>query len=107
MSEPSQATQPTWLVRNERRIAAASIAIAVLGVIIEIFAGFGYRMELIPFQAALLQMLPVGAYIAAAGAVLCAVAVVLSYRIHKGAFLRPAAPVFIALIVAGLAVYFP
>lgn len=107
MSETLPLAQPNWVARNYRRISGASIAIAVIGVAIELGAGFGYRAELIPLQPALLRMLPAGAYIAAGGAALCAIAIGLAVVVHKSAFLRPAAPVIVALIAAGLAAFLP
>lgn len=100
-------TQPGWLARNYRRIAIFSAAIAALGVLAELGSGFGYRMELLPLQTALLQVLPAGAYIAAAGAALCLLTLVLGFTVHKGASSRLSATVGIALVAAGFAAYLP
>ena len=107
MSETSQAAQPGWLSRNFGRIAAACFAVAVIGTLVEIGAGFGYRFELIPLQTALLKMLPIGAYISATGAGLCVAALVLSVILHKGEFLGRSAIVLVGLIIGGLATYMP
>ena len=101
------AGRPNWIARNYRRIAIFGIAVAVLGILAELGSGFGYRLELLPLQTALLQVLPVGAYIAAAGAVLCLVTLALGFTIHKGAGRGLSIAVIVALIAAGLAAYLP
>ena len=107
MSETVSAAQPNWLARNYHWIAGLSTAVAAIGVLTELSAGFGYRWELIPLQTALLQVLPVGAYIAAGGAVLCLIALALAYVVYQGAFLRPSAALIVVLIAAGAAAYMP
>jgi hypothetical protein len=50
---------------------------------------------------------PAGAYIAAAGAALCLLTLVLAYSVYKGAFLRPSAAVIVFLVAAAAAAYLP
>ncbi len=99
--------QPTWIARAYPRIAGAAIAIAVVGVLAEFGSGFGYRFGLLPLQVALQQMLPTGAYIAAGGAVLCAITLALAALVHKDAFLKRSMPVIVALIAGAVAAYLP
>jgi len=101
------APQPTWIARNYPRMAWAAIAVAVLGVLAEFGSGFGYRLGLLQLQTALQQMLPMGAYIAAGGAVLCLITLALGATVHKEAFLKRSAPVIVALVASGTAVYLP
>jgi hypothetical protein len=107
MSEAVQSTAPGWLARNYGRIAALCFAVALIGVLVEIGAGFGYRFQMIPLQVALLKMLPIGAYISIGGAALCLAAVILAVVIYKGAFLKPAALVLVGLVVGAGAAYLP
>lgn len=101
------ASQPTWIARNYPRIAWAAIAVAALGVLAEFGSGFGYRFGILPLQTALQRMLPIGVYIAAGGAVLCAITLVLAWMVHKDAFLRRSTPVILALAAAVVAIYVP
>ncbi len=107
MSESIQTTRPGWLARNYHRIAVVSSAVALIGVIIEIGSGLGYRFGILPLQRALLTLLPTGAYIAAAGAALCAVTLLLALVLYKGAFLGRSAMVIVGLIVGGLGAFTP
>jgi uncharacterized protein (DUF1499 family) len=101
------AARPNWLARNYRRIAIFAIAVAALGILAEVGSGFGYRLEVLPLQTALLQVLPVGAYIAAAGGVLCLITLLLGFTAHKGAARGLSVAVIVALIAAGFATYLP
>ncbi|MHB1207766.1 MAG: DUF1499 domain-containing protein [Rhodospirillaceae bacterium] len=107
MSETMSAAPPNWLARNFNWIAGLSTAVAAIGVLAELSAGFGYRLNVIPLQTALLQVLPIGAYIAAGGVVLCLITLVLAYVVYKGAFLRPSTAVIVVMIAAGVAAYLP
>ena len=107
MSEAVQPAQSSWLTRNYGRIAALCFVVALVGVLVEVGAGFGYRFKFIELQVALLKMLPIGAYISAAGAALCLVAVLLAFAVQKGTFLGRAGLVIVGLVVAAGATYLP
>jgi uncharacterized protein (DUF1499 family) len=107
MTETIQTSQSGWLVRNYSRIALAGFAVAVLGAAIEFGSGLGYRFGLVPLGVALQRMLPWGAYVAAAGAVLCVIALILGLVLYKGAFLRRSALAIVGLLVGLVSVYIP
>lgn len=107
MSDTNQSAQPGWLSRNYGRVALAAFLIAIIGALVEFGSGLGYRFGLVPLRTALLQVLPWGAYIAAAGAALCAITLVIGLSIYKGAFLRRSALVIVGLIVGGVSAYIP
>ncbi len=103
----SEAAQPGWLARNYGRIALLSFTVAILGVLVGLSAGVLYRMGVVQLLTSLFTLLPWGAYISAAGVVLCIASIVLALFLYKGEFLAKAAlPVF-GLIVGGIAVYIP
>ncbi len=76
MTDTTIPDRPNWLTRNGKRIAYVALAVTLLGVFIDLCAAFGYRWGIIPLRTALLTLLPTGAYIAGAGAVLCLIVAV-------------------------------
>lgn len=107
MTDTQETGQTGWLRRNYGRLALGAFVIAIIGVALEMSSGFGYRLGILPLQTALLRVLPWGAYIAAAGAVLCLIALIAAFALFKGAFLRPAALVIVGLIVGIGGAYVP
>lgn len=107
MTETNQRAQTGWLARNYRRIALIAFAVAIIGALIEFSSGLGYRFGIVPLRVALQQMLPWGAYIAAAGAALCLLAIVAALALFKGAFLRKSGLVIVGLVVGALGAYIP
>ena len=107
MSEAVEPAPSGWIARNYGRIAALCFAVAVIGVLVEVGAGFGYRLGMIPLQTALLKMLPYGAYISVGGAALCLLAIIIALVVYRGAFLGRAGLVIVGLVIAGGAAYLP
>lgn len=103
----SESAQQGWLARNYGRIALFSFAVAVLGVLVALSAGVLYRLELVPLMTSLFMLLPYGAYISAAGAVLCVLAIIAALILYKGEFLSKSALPVIGLIIGGIAAYIP
>jgi hypothetical protein len=48
MSETTSGAQPNWAARNFNWIAGVSSAVAATGVLCELSAGFGYRLQILP-----------------------------------------------------------
>jgi uncharacterized protein (DUF1499 family) len=107
MTEITQASQGGWIARNYRKIAMIAFAVAVIGALIEFGSGLGYRFGLVPLGVALQRMLPWGAYLAAAGAALCLIALILGAVTYKGGFLRQGKLAVLGLIVGLAGVYIP
>ena len=103
----SEGVQPGWLARNYGRIALLSFAVAIIGVLVELSAGVLYRLDLVSLLTSLFMLLTYGTYIAAAGAVLCALSIVVALVLYKGEFLAKSALPVMGLIAGGIAVYIP
>ncbi len=103
----SEGTQQGWLARNYGRIALLSFAIAIVGVLVGLSAGVLYRLDIVELRTSLFTVLPYGAYIAAAGAALCALSIVVALVLYKGEFLAKSALPVMGLIAGGIAVYIP
>ena len=98
--------QPGWLARNDGRIGGLAFLIAAVGGIVVMLAGAGYQRGLwsIPTAFTLLRS---GAYIAAAGASLCVIAVIVSAIAHKAQFWSRGAMAIIGIFIGAIAFYTP
>ncbi len=106
-SNMGDSAQGSALARNYRTIALLAFAVAAIGVITMMSSGTLYRMHILPLGLALQGVLRWGAYIAAAGAALCLVAVGIAFAQFKGDALRRAALPLIGLVVGLVAVGTP
>lgn len=102
------ATAPSRLGRYVPALSLVAFLIVVAGALTEFFAGFGYRMSWLPLRFALQTLLPIGAYIAAAGAGLCVVVAIVAALVRKGGGARSALILCaIGFIVGAAAAYIP
>lgn len=99
--------QNSWLVRNYGKIATFAFAVAAIGILLQVGSGLGYRMKVFPLQLALLKILPTGAYIAAGGAALCLIVVVIAFTQFKGRAFALALLPLIGLVAGGAAALTP
>jgi len=102
----AEASQTTWLERNHDRIALAGLAIAVLGALVAIGSGTGYRLDLWDRGFAF-SILRYGAMIAVGGGVICLVALAVSAFIYRAEFLSRSALAAIGLVIGIIAFYVP
>lgn len=107
MTDANDTSKSGWLAQNYRRIAIVAFAIAAIGALMAFGSGLGYRAGLIPLGVALQQMLPWGAYTAAAGATLCLVALIIGAITYGSVFLQRGALPTIGLIVGFVSAYIP
>ncbi len=107
MVETAQSPQPSLLARHFDRIALLAFAVAVIGVVAEVGSGLSYRFGIVQLRTALLTILPVGVYIAAAGAALCLAVIVLAVILFRRAFLGRSVLVIAGLVAGGTASFIP
>ena len=103
----SENMQSSWFERNFGRIGLLSFAVALIGVLVGLSAGILYRLEVIELLTSLRTVLPWGAYISAAGAVLCLLTLIGALYLFKGDFISRSLLPLLGLVVAGVATYIP
>ena len=103
----SEGTQQGWLERNFGRLSIFSFTVAIIGVLVGLLAGILYRLDFVALTTSLFMILPSGAYIAAAGTMLCLMSIAIALLLFKGEFLSKSALPVIGLIAGGIAVYIP
>lgn len=102
----SEAITPNWLARNLSRVVKLGFAVAVVGALIAILSGTGYRLEIWERGLAF-TILRYGAGIAIAGGVLCLIIIIASFVFYKGEGLMKSALAVLGLIIGAVAFYVP
>ncbi len=103
----SENVQSSWLERNFGRIGLLSFAVAMIGVLTGLSAGVLYRIDVIDLLTSLRTVLPMGAYISAAGAALCLLTLIGAIVFYKGDFISKSLFPLLGLVIAGVATYIP
>ena len=101
-TDMDQSAQGSSLARNFSLVAGLAFAVAAIGVLTQMSAGFLYRLHILPLGTALQGVLPWGAYIALGGAGLCLLAIIASFVVFKGDGLKRAALPIIGLLAGAI-----
>ncbi len=102
----SEATQSSWLERNHNRVVVFGFAVAVIGALVAILSGTGYRLEIWERGLAF-TILRYGAGIAVAGGIVCLIAIIASFVFYKGEGLAKSAVAVLGLVIGAFAFYVP
>src|SRR5690606_1947866 len=92
--------------RNHRRITMVGFAVAVIGAVLAVASGTGYRFDMWGIPTAF-SVLRYGAYVAVAGGVLSLVALIVAVVVHKGDFLSKSGAAVVGLVIGAVAFYIP